>query len=321
MVLVLMQIASLGFPNDTSNTKRLLRDTFVEFVATTLFIFAGTLSAASTGYKLVGMKVDGDVARTLPIAMVFGVSIMVLAFSIGHLTGGHMNPAVSSLMLFRRQISPLKMGCYWLAQFIGGLVGACLTWGCISNLANQETFGGKDYDRPPFTLGSTTLVPQLTTGNGFLLEFMGSFFFYFVIAQTALDKRGIATSNLPAIPIGFSLIVVHVCLIPFTGCGVNPARTFGPSMVTCMVGGGCDEVAGSWYWIYYVAPFFASYCVAELTLIMDMDVGEATEEPLPESAKESPEEDSPDADALKRTHTVEALTDEETPQVVESGIA
>lgn len=161
-------------------------------------------------HKLVGMGVDGDVARTLPIAMVFGVSIMVLAFSIGHLTGGHMNPAVSSLMMFRRQISPLKMFCYWLAQFIGGLVGASLTWGCISNLANQEFDG---VSRPPFTLGSTTLVPQLTTGNGFLLEFMGSFFFYFVIAQTALDKRGIATSNLPAIPIGFSLIVVHICLI------------------------------------------------------------------------------------------------------------
>lgn len=64
-------------------------------------------------------------------------------------------------------------------------------------------------------------------------------------------------------------------------------------MVTCMAGR-CDEVTGSWYWIYYVAPFFASYCVAELTLIMDMDVGEATEEPLLESAKESPE-----ADALK----------------------
>lgn len=318
MVLALMQIASLGFPNDTSNTKRLLRDTFVEFVATTLFIFAGTLSATSTGHKLAGMGEASDVARTLPIAMVFGVSIMVLAFSIGHLTGGHMNPAVSSLMLFRRQISPLKMICYWLAQFTGGLVGACLTWGCISNLAGQDVLDG-EFNRPPFWLGATMLEPQLTTGNGFLLEFLGSFFFYFVIAQTALDKRGIATSNLPAIPIGFSLIVVHVCLIPFTGCGVNPARTFGPSAVTCMAGGDCEAVAGSWYWIYYIAPFFASYCVAELTLIMEMDVGEPTDgatevEPLLESAPESPE-----ADALKMTHAVEAPFHNE-EQVIEIGV-
>jgi hypothetical protein len=57
------------------------------------------------------------------------------------------------------------------------------------------------------------LFDGITTGNGFLLEFMGSFFFYFVIAQTALDKRGIGGSMFPAIPIGFSLIVVHILLI------------------------------------------------------------------------------------------------------------
>lgn len=300
----LMQLVSLGSPNDTANTKRLARDTFVEFVATTLFIFAGTLSATSTGLKLVGMGVESDVARTLPIAMTFGISIMVLAFSIGHMTGGHMNPAVSLLMLLRRQISPVKMICYWLAQFLGSLVAASLTWGCISNLAGSAKIGDEDFNRPPFTLGSTTLDSSLSTGNGFLLEFMGSVFFYFVIAQTALDKRGIATSNLPAIPIGFSLIVVHICLIPFTGCGVNPARTFGPSMVTCMGGGVCEDVAGSWYWIYYIGPFLAAWFVAELTVLMEMDVGEpddAGEEaiPLSECAK-----DSPEMDAMKKTEEI-----------------
>lgn len=223
-----------------------------------------------------------------------------------------MNPAVSLLMFFRRQISFPKMICYWVAQFIGGLVGACLTWGCISNLSGQEKFGGIVFDRPPFTLGSTTLSPSLSTGNGFLLEFMGSAFFYFVIAQTALDKRGIATSNLPALPIGFSLIVVHICLIPFTGCGVNPARTFGPSMVTCMAGDNCSDVAGSWYWIYYVGPFLAAWFVAELTVLMEMDVGESDEAPAAddapvESAKESADVVKPEEEAAK--------VDTETPAV------
>jgi aquaporin Z len=153
-----------------------------------------------------------DPAVILPIAMVFGVSIMVLAYSIGHMTGGHMNPGVSCLMFFRRQISFIKMICYWLAQFVGGILGAAITWGCVSGLQG-DMMVDSEYPRPPYELGSTTLSGVITTGNGFLLEFMGSFFFYFIIAQTALDKRGIAASMFPAIPIGFSLIVVHVCLI------------------------------------------------------------------------------------------------------------
>jgi len=145
--------------------------------------------------------------------MSFGVSIMVLAYSIGHITGGHMNPAVSLLMFFRRQMSIYKMLCYWFAQFVGAMLGASLTWGCISNLAGSEMYEDSVYPRPPFNLGSTTLDASISTGNGFLLEFIGSFIFFFVIAQTALDKRGIAESFFPAIPIGFSLIVTHICLI------------------------------------------------------------------------------------------------------------
>lgn len=130
-----------------------------------------------------------------------------------------MNPGVSLLMFFRRQISFPKMMTYWMAQFLGALLGAALTWGCVSGLAGadkalQDQFSGlAEFSRPPFELGSTTLNSKITTGNGFLIEFMGSFFFYLVIAQTALDKRGIAETAFPAFPIGFILIVVHICLI------------------------------------------------------------------------------------------------------------
>lgn len=217
------------------SSKKLVRDAVVEFVATTLFVFSGTMSAVSTGSTLTSAGA-GDVARILPIAMCFGISILALAHSIGHLTGGtldlssspvchsqkrttsstgHMNPGVSLLMLFRGQMSPVKMLTYWVAQFLGALLASSLVWGCTSSLA--RTLEG--VDRPPFTLGSTTLSSNLNPGNGFLIELMGSIVFYFVIAQTALDKRGIATTAFPAIPIGLVLVVVHVCLIPFTGCG------------------------------------------------------------------------------------------------------
>lgn len=183
-----------------------------------------------------------------------------------------MNPGVSLLMFFQREISLLKMAGYWLAQLTGALLGSYLVWGSVSSLAG-ESKGDGTFERPPFQLGSTTLDEKISSGNGFLLELMGSFFFYFVISQCALDAKGISKTSIPAIPIGFSLIVVHICLIPFTGCGVNPARTFGPAMVTCWSStGNCAEVVGDWWWIYYIGPFIAAYLVAEVTNLMNWEV-------------------------------------------------
>ena len=191
-------------PDDWSNKKRVVRDTMIEFMATTVFVCFGTLSAVSTGAKLVDDEKDADVARVFPIAFCFGISIMVLAYSIGHLTGGHMNPGVSLMMYFKLEMSFPKMMCYWTAQFVGAILGAAFTLGCTSTSeASAATL-----------LGANTLnTSKMTSANGFLIELVGSFFFYFVIGQTALDKRGIATTAFPAIPIGFVLVVVHVCLI------------------------------------------------------------------------------------------------------------
>ncbi len=170
------------------------------------------------------------------------------------------------------------MVCYWLAQFIGSLLASALVWGSVSTLSGQVK-GDTVFERPPFLLGSTTLDSKISSDNGFLLELMGSFFFYLVISQTALDSKGIADTSFPAIPIGFSLVVVHICLIPFTGCGVNPARTFGPAIVTCMsMTGDCEAAVGDWWWIYYMGPFVAALLVAELTSLLKWDVDEVYSE-------------------------------------------
>ena len=130
-----------------------------------------------------------------------------------------MNPAVSLLMVFKRQMSWQKMGYYWIAQFAAALLASATLWGCVSGAVGEPLggIGNGVVTRPPLNLGATTLDPAITTGNGFLFEFMGSMIFFFVIAQTALDKNGIANSMFPAIPIGFSLVAVHCFLIPFTG--------------------------------------------------------------------------------------------------------
>eukprot|EP00544_Gedaniella_sp_CCMP2646_P013678 CAMPEP_0202496836 /NCGR_PEP_ID=MMETSP1361-20130828/21071_1 /ASSEMBLY_ACC=CAM_ASM_000849 /TAXON_ID=210615 /ORGANISM="Staurosira complex sp., Strain CCMP2646" /LENGTH=313 /DNA_ID=CAMNT_0049128265 /DNA_START=20 /DNA_END=961 /DNA_ORIENTATION=+ len=263
-------------PDDTSNRKRLIRDTLVEGLATMVFVFFGTHSVLSTGRKLVGSGEIDDVARVTPIALAFGVSIMALVYAIGHITGGHMNPGVSFMMMLQRQMSWKKMLCYWGAQFLGAIVASSLVWAASSGMSGKPMYDeGEVFNRPPFNLGANGLDDFVTTGNGFLLELMGSFFFFFVISQTALDKKGIAVTNFPAIPIGFTLVVVHICLIPFTGCGVNPARTLGPSAVVCMSSTGkCDEVIASWYWIYWAGPLVAAWLVAEVTALMQWNVDE-----------------------------------------------
>lgn len=205
-------------PDDTSNRKRLVRDSLVELLATTVFVYAGTLSAVSTGAKLTAQgNTSEDVARILPIAMAFGVSILALASSIGHLTGGHMNPGVTLLMFFKRKISAQKMLCYWFCQFLGSIIASSLVWGSSSELDGTLATGTDEVVifRPPFNLGATTLSDNISVGNGFLLELMGSFLFYFVIAQTALDKRGMADTALAPIPIGLILVVVHICLVRY----------------------------------------------------------------------------------------------------------
>jgi glycerol uptake facilitator-like aquaporin len=108
------------------------------------------------------------------------------------------------MLYFRRELSGIKMVCYWVAEFLGAITASAIVWGCTSGLPGAED----TVNRPPFNLGATTLNPDLSSGNGFFLEFMGSFMFYFVIAQTALDKRGVANTPFPAIPIGLVLVVM-----------------------------------------------------------------------------------------------------------------
>ena len=266
-------ILKTGTPNDCSNTKRLIRDAVIEFVATTLFIYCGTLSALSTGTMLLlEQHKMADVARILPIAICFGISILFLVHSIGHLSGGHMNPAVTLLMFFKQQISVTKMVIYWLSQFSGALFASALVWGSTSSLAGIQVNEDNHISHPPFFLGNNTVNPNISSWNAFLLELVGSFIFFFVIAQTALDKRGLANTHFPALPIGLSLVVVHIGLIPFTGCGVNPARTFGPSVMSCLAGSCGEAIQGTTYWIYYIAPGVAAFLVAETTNMLSVGI-------------------------------------------------
>lgn len=240
----------------------------------TMFVFIGTASVAATGEFLVDdtdLTVKANVARIMPIATTFGIAIVVLAFGAGPISGGHINPAVTLALLIHRRVSPFRACCYCGAQFIGAVFGSLLLWASISqssyafhNPATATTLKnftiGVDVvpavGNPPFFLGANALNPVLSPGNGLLLEIMGTSLLVGTVLLTAADKRSMGKSiNLAPIPIGFSVWIAHLCLIPWTGCGINPARTFGPHFVNSIAGK--DMWKGNW-WIYYLGPAFGS---------------------------------------------------------------
>ena len=121
---------------------------------------------------------------------------------------------------------------------------------------------------PAFKLGSNQVSPWLGQGSAFLIEAMGTFLLVWTVMMTAVHKKSI-TGNLAPIAIGWSVLLANLVLIPFTGCGINPARSAGPHIVSALAGA---TVGYRGVWIYYVAPFFGAGAAALMTsLIFGLD--------------------------------------------------
>ena len=208
------------------------------------------------------------------ISLAFGITISVLAYGIGHLSGGHINPAVTfSFMVLKLQ--SVKAGLlYMLAQFSGAFLGALILWGCSSSLTAfcyNESFDGvadgsivsgvckasalpdgSGYG-PAFGLGVNSVGPRVSSGSAFLIESMGTYLLVFTVLHAAVHSKSTAGNAAP-IAIGWSVLVAHLVLIPFTGCGINPARSFGPMIVDTIGGLGHIVWVRGW-WVFYTAPF------------------------------------------------------------------
>jgi glycerol uptake facilitator-like aquaporin len=136
---------------------------------------------------------------------------------------------------------------YVIAQCLGALLGAALVWGSFAS----ELLDGGDNNSPPFLVGSNFVHAEIPLGSAFLGEMMGTFLLVWTVLMTAVNVHSIA-GNLAPIAIGWSVMLAHLLLVPITGCGINPARSFGPHMVSIMAG---ETVGIRGWWIFYVAPF------------------------------------------------------------------
>jgi aquaporin TIP len=192
------------------------RKLVAEFIGTFALIFFGAGSA------LLGADVVGQ-------ALANGLAIGIMVTAVGHISGGHFNPAVTLSMIVTRRIESTEAVLYWIFQLAGGAAAALVL------LAIYPHSG---------SLGSPAVGDGFSTGNALVAEIVGTFFLVFVIYGVAVDKRG-AFSILAGLPIGLTISIGVLALGVVSGAAVNPARWFGPALVS----GTFDN-----FWVWILGP-------------------------------------------------------------------
>jgi MIP family channel proteins len=207
-----------------------------EFVGTLLLVFfitaAVTLYVAAPSQANPNPFIDFSVIGLVHVFVLFAL-IQTLAV----ISGAHFNPAVTAVMTALRQIKPPDALIYVVAQLAGGVAGALLTRALL-----KDEGEGVDY--------GVTLVSDRLNGDilpGMVVEAIGTFFLVWVIVGVAVNPR--ATKEWAALAIGAALGMLVMVLAPLTGAGFNPARSFGPAIVSGEFGGAADFLL-----VYVLAP-------------------------------------------------------------------
>ena len=214
-----------------------------ELIGTLVLVFFGCGAAVLGGFDQ-----DGQ----LGIAFAFGLAIVAMAYGLGPISGCHVNPAVSLAVFIAGRMSAKEMAVYWLAQFVGAVIGAAL----LAMIAQTgfASLGENGYG--PGSPGGYNL------GAGAVFEVVATAIFVIVI----LGVTGAGgEAPLAGIAIGLTLAVIHIVGIQVTGVSVNPARSFGPAV---LVGG----QALSQLWLFSVAPLVGAALGALLFRIRLLEV-------------------------------------------------
>jgi aquaporin TIP len=195
-----------------------LRVAVAEFVGTFTLIFLGGGAGIISGQDIVA------------VALANGLAIGIMVTNLGHISGGHFNPAITLGFLSTRRIAPMLAGVYWVAQFAGATVAALLLrW---------------FFKLPAMAASVPTLKSGFGAGRGMVLELILTFFLVTAVFATAVDPGG-AFKAIAGLAIGLTITIDVFTGGPITGAAMNPARAFGPELVS-----------GHWAnaWIYYVGP-------------------------------------------------------------------
>ncbi len=194
-----------------------LRRSVAEFVGAFTLIFVGGGAGIVSGHDIVA------------VALANGLAIAIMITNLGHISGGHFNPAITLGVLATRRIKLRLAIAYWISQLAGAVVAAAgLRW-----LLHKPAF-----------LGAVPSVHTIGAGRGLVVEMVLTFFLVWAVFATAVDPRG-AFKSIAGLAIGLTITMDVFLGGPLTGAAMNPARAFGPELVGNFWGAG---------WIYWLGP-------------------------------------------------------------------
>jgi aquaporin NIP len=204
----------------TDERPDLMRRALAEALAAFALVFAGCGAIVANAQY-------GGALGAVGISLVFGLVIMVMVYATGHLSGAHINPSVTIAFTLTRHFPAREAVAYVGAQLAGATAAALVLWGVWTD--------------KPVHLGAT--IPTVSAGSAFLYEAVLTAFLMFVIMAVATDTRAVGAAA--AIAIGGVIGLDALFGGPVTGASMNPARSFGPALVS-----------GDWhdFWVYVAGP-------------------------------------------------------------------
>ena len=223
--------------------QRLLSEAVGTF--TLIFIGAGSIIAANAAGVASGAfgQPGAAGAGLVTIALAHGLAIGVMVSAVGHVSGGHFNPAVTLAVWVTRRIGTGAASLYILTQLAAATLGA---------LALRLLMPGPTWE--PVSLGTPLVNPGLADWQAIAIEAVLTFLLVWVIFATAVDPAG-SFNKIAGLAIGFTIAMDIMMGGPFTGAAMNPARSFGPAIVS-------GEIVGMW--VYFLGPIIGGTIAALL---------------------------------------------------------
>jgi aquaporin Z len=243
----------------------LIKRCLAEFIGTFWLVFGGCGSAVlAASYTEINTQAKGDAAAqmaqslgigTFGVSIAFGLTVVVMAYAIGHISGCHLNPAVSFGLWAGKRFPSKELLPYIGAQVLGAIFAALWLY-LLASGKNGYSLSGTN---PLAVNGFDKHSPQgYFLLSCLLTEFLMTFFFLLTILG-ATDKR--APQGFAPIPIGLMLALIHLISIPVTNTSVNPARSTGPALIIGFLG---KLEAMQQLWLFWLAPILGALAAGYL---------------------------------------------------------
>ena len=203
-----------------------------KYIAECIGTFVLTLLGCGTAMFL-GCNTPAGVVGT---AIAFGLTVIAMAYTIGTISGCHINPAITLAVALSGRMTWKDACGYWCGQIIGGILAGAVLLLLTKVVAAPDLTGG---------LGTNGVANACGVGGALLVECIATFIFVLVVLGATDAKKG--AGNLAGLAIGLTLILVHLVCINLTGTSVNPARSIGPALFN-----GGESLAN--VWVFIVGP-------------------------------------------------------------------